>query len=79
MADPVRDVSEQEFLAPGHAEIADDEHVDGLLFGRRDDRPRWVGIDEDQPPTPLAGEAPRIAWELGASGVGARVIGGARR
>src|SRR5208283_5182577 len=28
--------------------------------------------------TPLAGEAPRIAWELGASGVGACVIAGAR-
>ncbi len=77
MADSIWDVSEQELLPSRHAEIADDEHVDGLLLGGGDDRPRGVGIDEDQPAAPLSREASRIAREVQAGGVGARVIGGA--
>ena len=79
VADSIGHVAEQELLASGHAEIADDEHVDGLLLRSRDDGVRGVGVDEDQRAAARASEALRIGGKLGAGGVGARVIAGARR
>ena len=45
--DPVRDVAEQELLAPAHARVADDEHVGLLLVDCPDDGAGDVGVDVD--------------------------------
>ena len=59
VADPVRDVAEQELLAARHPGVADDEHVDRLVLGGAHDRHRGVVVDHD---VGEAARSPPAAW-----------------
>jgi hypothetical protein len=77
VADPVRHVAEQELLAPGHARVPDDEHVDPLVLGRADDRHRGVVVDHDDGVAAVGGDLRHVGSELVLRGVGPRALGGA--
>jgi hypothetical protein len=79
MADPVRDVAQQELLAARHAGVAHDQHVDVLVLGGMHDGHRRVVVDHDVRPATFACDLPHVDLEgicraSGACGLG-RAVG----
>ena len=59
-------------LRPGHAGVADDQHVDRVFLGRLDDRHGRVVVDHHVRAAALAGDLGRVRLELVGGAAGAR-------
>ena len=64
MGDAVRDVSEQELLAPAHPDAADDDHVGTLPADGFDDRLRRIFSDDHRRAAAFAGEVAGVLGQL---------------
>ena len=75
MRHAVRDVPQEELLAPAHAEVADHQHVDGLLLGGLHDGPGGIGVHHHACLAAGAGDLLGELAELGGGESGAGRFG----
>ena len=75
MADPVRHVPEEEFLAARHPGVPDDQDVDRLVLGGTHDRHRGVVVDHHVRVSALARELRRVDLQLVGGAVRPRRLG----
>jgi hypothetical protein len=68
VGDAVRDVAQEELLAPGHARVPDDQHVDRRLLRDLKDRHRGIIVHDHAREGAVAGELLRELAELGRRG-----------